>query len=136
MLERPQLGLAVRAGVEVGGLTALRLALTLKEGTATIVYAIGSAEDKNLSLVAQTISGLHSAPGDVPSGDGGAAGTGLQTWWYVLAFFRLREVDRGDTLTATGSDGRERRYRVVARRSTPRRPSRWTGTSPVTAGRG
>ncbi|WFE38793.1 class F sortase [Micromonospora sp. WMMD998] len=31
------------------------------------------------------------------------------------AFFRLRELDRGDTLTATGSDGRDRRYRVVAR---------------------
>ncbi|MFI2711898.1 class F sortase [Micromonospora sp. NPDC018662] len=31
------------------------------------------------------------------------------------AFFRLRELDRGDTLTATGSDGKERRYRVVAR---------------------
>lgn len=31
------------------------------------------------------------------------------------AFFRLRELDRGDTLTATGSDGTARRYRVVAR---------------------
>ncbi|MCP3782752.1 class F sortase [Micromonospora sp. A3M-1-15] len=31
------------------------------------------------------------------------------------AFFRLRELDRGDTLTVTGSDGRERPYRVVAR---------------------
>ncbi|WBB72422.1 class F sortase [Micromonospora sp. WMMD1128] len=31
------------------------------------------------------------------------------------AFFRLRELDRGDILTATGSDGRDRRYRVVAR---------------------
>ncbi|MEU5525673.1 class F sortase [Micromonospora chersina] len=31
------------------------------------------------------------------------------------AFFRLRELDRGDTLTVTGADGRERRYRVVAR---------------------
>ncbi|MFG1672853.1 class F sortase [Micromonospora sp. NPDC049282] len=31
------------------------------------------------------------------------------------AFFRLRELDRGDTLTATGSDGKELRYRVVAR---------------------
>ncbi|MEU8182155.1 class F sortase [Micromonospora sp. NPDC049044] len=31
------------------------------------------------------------------------------------AFFRLRELDQGDTLTATGSDGRERQYRVVAR---------------------
>ncbi|MGW4500938.1 class F sortase [Micromonospora sp. NPDC004336] len=31
------------------------------------------------------------------------------------AFYRLRELDEGDTLTATGSDGRARRYRVVAR---------------------
>ncbi|MGC5289836.1 class F sortase [Micromonospora sp. DT231] len=31
------------------------------------------------------------------------------------AFFRLRQLDRGDTLTATGSDGTARRYRVVAR---------------------
>ncbi|KAB1939309.1 class F sortase [Micromonospora sp. ALFpr18c] len=31
------------------------------------------------------------------------------------AFFRLRELDQGDTLTATGSDGKARRYRVVAR---------------------
>ncbi|MFI7433153.1 DUF4397 domain-containing protein [Micromonospora haikouensis] len=59
--------------------------LDLKEGTATIVYAIGSAEAKNLDLVAQTVTGLHSAPGGVPSGTGGQAGTGVQTWWYVLA---------------------------------------------------
>ena len=31
------------------------------------------------------------------------------------AFYRLRELDRGDVLTATGSDGRARLYRVVAR---------------------
>ncbi|MET8230418.1 class F sortase [Micromonospora sp. NPDC005298] len=31
------------------------------------------------------------------------------------AFFRLRELDQGDTLTATGSDGKVRKYRVVAR---------------------
>ncbi|GLY24500.1 class F sortase [Micromonospora sp. NBRC 101691] len=31
------------------------------------------------------------------------------------AFYRLRELDRGDTVTVTGSDGRERAYRVVAR---------------------
>ncbi|MEV1154272.1 class F sortase [Micromonospora chokoriensis] len=31
------------------------------------------------------------------------------------AFFRLRELDQGDTVTATGSDGEVRRYRVVAR---------------------
>ncbi|TNH30630.1 class F sortase [Micromonospora orduensis] len=31
------------------------------------------------------------------------------------AFFRLRELDQGDTLTATGGDGKARKYRVVAR---------------------
>ncbi|MEU4568337.1 class F sortase [Micromonospora sp. NPDC023956] len=31
------------------------------------------------------------------------------------AFYRLRELDRGDTLTVTGRDGRDREYRVVAR---------------------
>ncbi|MGC4787924.1 class F sortase [Micromonospora sp. DT178] len=31
------------------------------------------------------------------------------------AFFRLRELDRGDTLAATGGDGVRREYRVVAR---------------------
>ncbi|MBM0278463.1 class F sortase [Micromonospora tarensis] len=31
------------------------------------------------------------------------------------AFFRLRELDQGDTVTGTGSDGGERQYRVVAR---------------------
>lgn len=45
--------------------------LNLKEGTNTIVYAWGSAADKNLMLATQTISGLHSAPDGVPSGTGG-----------------------------------------------------------------
>ncbi|MFC7547514.1 class F sortase [Plantactinospora sp. GCM10030261] len=31
------------------------------------------------------------------------------------AFFRLRELDRGDRMTVTGADGRERAYQVVAR---------------------
>lgn len=45
--------------------------LNLKEGTNTIVYAWGSAADKNLKLAVQTISGMHSAPGGVPAGSGG-----------------------------------------------------------------
>jgi hypothetical protein len=59
--------------------------LDLGEGTATIVYAIGSAQENTLGLVTQTIEGLHSAPGGVPSGSGGLAATGLSTWWYALA---------------------------------------------------
>jgi hypothetical protein len=51
--------------------------LNLKEGTNTIVYAWGSATDKNLKLAVQTISGLHSAPGGVPSGTGGLLDDGL-----------------------------------------------------------
>lgn len=47
--------------------------VTLEEGTNTIVYAWGSAADKNLKLAVQTIAGLHSAPGGVPAGSGGQA---------------------------------------------------------------
>jgi hypothetical protein len=48
----------------------------LAEGAHTIVYAWGSAEDDNLELAVQTITGLHSAPGGVPGGTGGQAATG------------------------------------------------------------
>jgi hypothetical protein len=59
--------------------------LNLKEGTSTIVYAIGSLDAKNLALVAQTVTGLGSAPGGMPAGSGGGAATGVATWWYLLA---------------------------------------------------
>ncbi|MFI5937535.1 DUF4397 domain-containing protein [Actinoplanes sp. NPDC051494] len=58
--------------------------LSLKEGTSTIVYAVGSADDKSLDLVTQTIDGLHSAPGGVDSGSGGLADRGLNPAWYAL----------------------------------------------------
>lgn len=45
--------------------------VNVQEGVLTIVYAWGSLEDGNLALATQTISGLHSAPGGVPSGTGG-----------------------------------------------------------------
>jgi hypothetical protein len=55
--------------------------LNLAEGTATIVYAIGSAEDGSLDLLVQTISGLGSTPTAVESGTGGqAAASGLSVW--------------------------------------------------------
>lgn len=50
--------------------------LELAEGTNTIVYAWGSAEDGTLDLAVQTIDGLHSAPEGVPSGQGGLADQG------------------------------------------------------------
>jgi len=47
--------------------------LTLGEGTTTIVYAWGSAEDDNLKLAVQTIKGMHGNPNGVPGGTGGQA---------------------------------------------------------------
>ena len=61
--------------------------LQLAEGSATIVYAWGSAEDGNLDLAVQTIDGLHSAPSGVPGGETGAAaiGEGAPPWALALA---------------------------------------------------
>ncbi|WP_010145986.1 DUF4397 domain-containing protein [Serinicoccus profundi] len=54
--------------------------LDLAEGTNTIVYAWGSAEDGTLDLAVQTIEGLHGDPGGVPSGQGGlSSSTGALT---------------------------------------------------------
>ena len=47
--------------------------LDLAEGTNTIVYAWGSAEEDNLEFAVQTIDGLHQAPGGVPGGEAGLA---------------------------------------------------------------
>jgi hypothetical protein len=59
--------------------------LDLAEGTSTIVYAWGSAEDDNLKLAVQTVKGLHSNPGGVPGGTGGQAATaGLSTLHVAL----------------------------------------------------
>lgn len=60
--------------------------LQLAEGTATIVYAWGSAADGNLDLAVQTIDGLHSAPSGVPGGETGAAaaGDGAPLWAFGL----------------------------------------------------
>ena len=74
--------------------------LNLKEGTATIVYAIGSAEGDTLDIVAQTIDGLHSSPGGVPSGTGGLADTGIATPWYAVAALGILFVAFGVRRTA------------------------------------
>ncbi|MFF5157835.1 DUF4397 domain-containing protein [Streptomyces sp. NPDC000348] len=59
--------------------------LDLAEGTSTIVYAWGSAADKNLALKTQTISGMDSAPNGVNAGGSGAmaAGNGAATGWLA-----------------------------------------------------
>ncbi|WP_330476174.1 DUF4397 domain-containing protein [Terrabacter sp. C0L_2] len=64
----------IKADVVLAGTSTVAIGpadVKLKEGTNTIVYAWGSAADKNLALAVQTISGMHSAPGGVPAGAGG-----------------------------------------------------------------
>ena len=78
----------VKADVVLAGTSTVAIGpadVTLKEGTATIVYAIGSASDKTLGLVVQTISGLHSSPGGVPAGTGGLADDGGIPGWLPIS---------------------------------------------------
>ena len=78
----------VKADVVLAGTSTVAIGpadVTLKEGTATIVYAIGSAEEKTLGLVVQTISGLHSSPSGVPAGTGGLANDGVPAWLVVTS---------------------------------------------------
>jgi hypothetical protein len=65
--------------------------LNLAEGTATFVYAWGSAEDGNLDLAVQTIDGLHSSPSGVPGGETGeaAAAAGAPLWVWGLGLISL-----------------------------------------------
>ena len=55
----------------------------LEEGVAQIVYVVGSAEGGNLDLMLQTVSGLHSAPSGVLSGDGGLGASPRFPTWAV-----------------------------------------------------
>lgn len=78
---------SVRADVVLAGTNTVVIGpatVNLAEGTATIVYAVGSAEQKTLGLVVQTIGGLHSAPAGVPAGSGGLVDDGGVPGWLPL----------------------------------------------------
>jgi hypothetical protein len=81
---------SIKADVVLAGTDTIAIGpadLALREGTATIVYAVGSAEDKTLGLVTQTIRGLHSAPSGIPAGSGGLldAGPGTAGWVWTAS---------------------------------------------------
>jgi hypothetical protein len=65
--------------------------LNLAEGTSTIVYAWGSAEEDNLDVAVQTIDGLHSSPSGVPGGETGAAADagGAPIWAWGVGLMSL-----------------------------------------------
>lgn len=80
---------SVSADVTLAGTSTVAIGpatLSLGEGSETIVYAVGSASDKTLSLVAQTITGLHSAPTGVAAGSGGLldSGAGVPAWAWLV----------------------------------------------------
>lgn len=77
---------AVEADVVLAGTSTVVLgpqSVNLKAGSATIVYAIGSAEGKTLGLASQVVDGLGGAPTGMPAGTGGAADTSAP--WPLLS---------------------------------------------------
>lgn len=62
--------------------------LDLAEGTSTIVYAWGSAEDDTLDLAVQTIDGVGGPPDGVPGGEAGlldSGSSGAAGWALAIA---------------------------------------------------
>lgn len=49
--------------------------LTINEGESLTVYAVGSLEDDSLTVLTETITGLHSAPAQVNTGNSPVGGT-------------------------------------------------------------
>jgi hypothetical protein len=88
----------VSAAVALAGTTAPVIGpadVPVTEGSATIVYAVGSAESKNLGVLVQTISGLHSAPAAVQTGDSGLAAESPSTTLPALGLFGATIVVAG-----------------------------------------
>ena len=77
----------INADVVLAGTSTVAIgpaAVKVTEGSETIVYAVGSAADKTLGVVVQTINGLGSAPSGVPAGTGGqSAGLYSQPGWIA-----------------------------------------------------
>lgn len=59
--------------------------IDLADGTNTIVYAWGSAEEGNLALATQVIDGLSEGPDGVPAGDGSSSDPAAPSWAFAVA---------------------------------------------------
>ncbi len=59
--------------------------LTIAEGDHLLVYAVGSLEDESLTVLTETITGLHSAPEQVDTGNSLPASTGSNTAMALIA---------------------------------------------------
>jgi len=103
-----------RARVSVVGADGSTLAatrVTLGEGTATVLYLVGSADDGTLDLMAQQFGDLNSPPGDVLTGSGGlGADPAAPRWQGLVAVAAV--VAAG--LLALHRSGRRRVFALVA----------------------
>jgi Domain of unknown function (DUF4397) len=78
--------------------------LNLAAGSETIVYAVGSASAKTLSLVVQTMTGLGGSPTGMPAGSGGFAAphTSVPVWaWLLVALGSLLALSGGTATIRT-----------------------------------
>jgi hypothetical protein len=81
----------------------------VSEGTARIVYLVGTAKDDNLNLLTQTVDGLESNPSGVPTGNSGLAGSDGAPPWLPAAALLIAVAliagairQRRDTLAPRG----------------------------------
>ncbi|MEU5656624.1 DUF4397 domain-containing protein [Streptomyces sp. NPDC047737] len=78
----------VKADVVLAGTDTVAIGpaeLNLEEGTSNVVYAWGSAEDKNLALATQTFSGVETMTGAVNAGGGAAVTPNSSGEWLAWA---------------------------------------------------
>ncbi|GAB3173309.1 DUF4397 domain-containing protein [Streptomyces incanus] len=93
----------VNADVVLGGTDTVVIGpadLDLAEGASTVVYAWGSAKDKNLALKTQTISGMESAPRGVNAGESGAMAAANESATVWLAWGTMGAVAVAGLLAA------------------------------------
>lgn len=104
----------VSASVAVAGTTDPVIGpadVPVTEGAATIVYAVGSAEAGNLDVLVQTISGLHSDPAAVDTGNSGLVGddaSGTPTTAYGIGLVALGGAALAGTALARPALARRR----------------------------
>ncbi|MDN5796185.1 MAG: DUF4397 domain-containing protein [Intrasporangium sp.] len=99
----------IKADVVLAGTSTVAIGpatLNLAEGTNTIVYAWGSATDKNLALAVQVIKGLHSNPTGIPAGTAAPNDTGrwlLVSGAALVAALSVLMLTRGRARRETAS---------------------------------
>lgn len=80
----------------------------VQEGVLTIAYAWGSAEDGNLALAVQTVTGLHSNPGGVNTGSAGLVAENQPVWTMALGGGLLLALAAGSVVAVRTATAKRR----------------------------